>query len=179
MSSIHSGLITADAGGRILHLNEFGAGILRPARARRSRGRDAARGLRAPPASSRRRCSARTAGRRPGPAGAVLRASRRDAGGRSGISVSPLATAGPAGRRLPAGVPGPDRHQAAGAGGAHEGEAGRGGGDGGPARPRDPQPAGLHQRVGPGPAWASPTSPPSTSSCWPSSGASRSACRDA
>ena len=38
-----------------------------------------------------------------------------------------------------------------------QGEAGGGGGDGGPARPRDPQPAGLDQRVRPGAAWASPT----------------------
>ena len=77
-----------------------------------------------------------------------------------GVSVTPLATSGRGQTGLPLRLPGPHRHQAPGGGGAHQGEAGGGGGDGGPARPRDPQPPGLHQRVGPGAAWADPTSPP-------------------
>ena len=105
--------------------------------------------------ASRRRCSSRPRSRR-GPAASRWRASSSSTRGPAAraLDLGRLGHAprhrGPGGSGLPARLPGPDRHQAPGGGGAHQGEAGRGGGDGGPARPRDPQPPGLDQRLGPG-----------------------------
>ena len=151
VNSIHSGLITADAAGHVLYVNEFGAAILRQARG------GGPRAAPWPRSSDSRLLRAAALRARAAAAGArtrlelVVRPARRGHGRPRHLRLAAgrrLARDGR--RRLPAGLPGPDRHQAAGARGAHQGEAGRGGGDGGPARPRDPQPAGLHQRLGPG-----------------------------
>ena len=166
--------MTTDADGRILYVNRFGETILgrppaglrgalvgevfgspllRPGRAADARGEPRARAAR---------------DLLPAPVGPAARARRLGDAARDAGAAAP---------RLPGGVPGPHRDPPAGGGGPHQGEAGRRRGDGGAARPRDPQPARLDPRLGPGADPPSRRSARSRDGCSRSSRASRSASR--
>ena len=133
--------------GPVLYVNAFGERIL-------GRARPSVRGTGRPRGP---RLAAAGAGRAAGPGAATatlarlerrLRAPRRpDAAPRR---LRDAARGAGGARGYLDRVPGPHRDPAARAGGAHQGEAGGGGRDGGPARARDPQPARLDPRLGPG-----------------------------
>ena len=148
VDSIQSGLMTTDAEGRILYVNQFAEAILgrSPAGLRGS----AVRAVLGSPLLGPAELAARAASR----ALARLELSYRHPDGRGAragrFGDSPRDPGGFA-ERLPGRLPGSHRDPAPRAGGSHQGEAGGGGGDGGAARPRDPQPPGLDPGIGPGP----------------------------